>query len=246
MAASGGQAAGRRCVTLIAHRQRASFFPFAMKPLSAQDPDSGEAAQREVPSVQTLQIRELHHRMRNSLHLIACTLQLQSRQSSNAETRYALDTAARRIGSVARIHEHLYGSGLRGGEPARDYLASLLRDLRGALLDPGSLRTLRLAAGEAFVLDRETLISLGSIVAELVTNAVKYSTGDVDVTLAWHAGQVEVVVEDKGRGFPAGFDPVHDAGFGLRLAHHLCTASRGTLQIETNAGHGRVKAVLAR
>lgn len=184
--------------------------------------------------------------MRNSLHLIACALQLQSRQSDNAETRYALDAAARRIGSVARIHEHLYGSGLRGGEPARDYLASLLRDLRGALLDPGSTRTLRLADGEAFMLDRETLMSLGSIVAELVTNAVKYSSGDVDVTLAWRTGRVEVVVEDEGSGFPAGFDPAHDAGFGLRLVHHLCTASRGTLEIGTNAGHGRVKAALFR
>lgn len=215
-----------------------------MKPLADKQPEYEDAPQPETPTVQALQIRELHHRMRNSLHLIACTLQLQSRQSGNAETRHALDAAARRIDSVARIHEHLYGNGLRGGQPAKDYLASLLSDLRGALLDPGSARALRLASSEVFVLDSEMLVSLGSIVVELVTNAVKCGTGDVEVALAWREGHVEVVVEEDGSGFPAGFDLARDAGFGLRLVQHLCAASGGNLTIGTNAGRASVKAVL--
>lgn len=220
-----------------------------MKPVSDPGPDSRkdsqqEDAQQEISSVQALQIRELHHRMRNSLHLIACALQLQSRQSGNAETKHALDIAARRINSVARIHEHLYGNGQRDDQPARDYLSSLLRDLHHALLGPGSARMLRLAPGAAFALDSETLASLGSIVAELVTNAVKYGNGNIDVTLAWHTGRVEVVVEDEGLGFPPGFDPARDAGFGLRLAHHLCSVSGGALTVDMDAGHGSIKAVL--
>lgn len=215
-----------------------------MNPRSDHQLDFRKDAQQEMPSVLALQIQELHHRMRNSLHLIACTLQLQARQSGNAETTHALDIAARRINSVARIHEHLYSNGPRGGQAARDYLSSLLQDLQHALLGPGAARTLCLAPGEAFVLDGDTLMALGSIVTELVTNAVKYSAGQVNVALVWHRGRVEVVVEDEGRGFPANFDLEHDAGFGLRLAHRLCAASGGTLSIERSAGHGSLKAVL--
>lgn len=182
--------------------------------------------------------------MRNSLHLIACTLQLQSRQADHAQTRHALDTAARRIDSVARIHEHLYGNGTHGGQPARDYLASLLQDLHDALLGPDNTRRLELTSGPAFALDSDMLVSLGSVVAELVTNAIKYSPGHVRVALAWQAGRIEILVEDEGRGFPPGFDPVRDAGFGLRLVHRLSTASGGTLTVDTQAGHGSVKVAL--
>ncbi|PLZ02697.1 hypothetical protein CY652_09175 [Burkholderia sp. WAC0059] len=221
-----------------------ALLSFAMNPPSDHRPDFAKIPQDEAQSVQALQLREVHHRMRNSLHLIACTLQLQSRQSGNAETRHALDIAARRIDSVARVHEHLYGNGLRTGQLARTYVSSLLQDLQGALLDPASPRTLCLAPGEAFSLDSDALLSLGSIVTELVTNAVKYSAGRVRVALAWGAGRVEILVEDEGSGFPPGFDPARDAGFGLRLVHHLCTASGGTLTIDTKAGHGSAKAVL--
>ncbi|QBR03596.1 sensor histidine kinase [Paraburkholderia pallida] len=244
VSASSDEATDRHRVTPAASSPRASFFPFAMKPVSDSPADSRKDSPQEISSIQALQIRELHHRTRNSLHLIACTLQLQSRQSSNAEARHALDVAARRINSVARIHEHLYDNGQCDYQPARDYLSSLLQDLHHALLGPGSARMLCLAPGEAFVLDSDTLVSLGSIVAELVTNAVKYSRGNVNVTLAWQTGQLEVVVDDEGSGFPAGFDPARDAGFGLRLAHHLCTGSGGTLTIDTSAGHGSIKAVL--
>lgn len=225
-------------------QQQASFFPVAMKPGLDPRPESRNEPPSDAPSIQTLQMQELHHRMRNSLHLIACTLQLQSRQADHAQTREALDTAARRIDSVARIHEHLYASSALGGQPARDYLASLLRDLHAALLGPDSTRRLELTSGPAFTLDSDMLVSLGSVVAELVTNAVKYSPGHVRVTLTACADRTEILVEDEGRGFPAGFDPVRDAGFGLRLIHRLSAASGGALTVDTQAGHGSVRVAL--
>lgn len=207
-------------------------------------PNAGAGLQHEKSTIQAVQTREIHHRMRNSLHLIACTLQLQARKSVHAEARQALEGAARRIDSIARVHEHLYGSGRRDGQPARDYLSSLLRDLQGALLAPDSTRKLLLAPGDVFALDDERLMSLGSIVTELVTNAVKYGTGHVLVALAWYDGRIEIRVEDEGHGFPVGFDVLRDAGFGLWLVHHLCAVSGGALAIDRSTGRASVKAVL--
>lgn len=228
----------------VDHLTPVPLLAFAMDPLSDHHPDLAKILWDEAQSVQALQLREVHHRMRNSLHLIACTLVLQSRQSGNAETSHALDIAARRIDSVARVHEHLYDGGPGTGQPARTYVSSLLRALQGALLEPENSRTLCLAPGEAFSLDSDALLSVGSIVTELVTNAVKYGAGQVCVALMQSAGRIEVLVEDEGKGFPPDFDPARDAGFGLRLVHHLCISSGGALTINTKTERGGVKAVL--
>ncbi|MGH8778162.1 sensor histidine kinase [Paraburkholderia sp.] len=207
---------------------------------SPNDPDPRD----DDTSMHVLQMREVHHRVRNSLNLISCTLQLQARQSGSEEVRRALTLAVERIDSLARIHGHLYGHDAPHERDAVPYLENLVRDLQAALLSPHDERRLELLSTEPFSVRDDALMSIGSIVTELVTNAIKYGTGDIAVSARRTPEQVTIVVEDGGRGFPADFDATVDAGFGLRLVNHLCARSAGAMTIDRAAGRGRVVACL--
>ena len=195
-------------------------------------------------ALHVLQMREVHHRVRNSLNLISCTLQLQARQSDSEEVRRALAIAVDRIDSLARIHGHLYGHDQQRTRDAFPYLENLARDLHDALLSPHDARRIELLPSEPFTVSDDEMMSLGSIVTELVTNAIKYGTGDIAVSVRRTPEYVSIVVENEGRGFPSTFNRTIDAGFGLRLVNHLCTRSGGEMTIEPSPTRGRVVARL--
>ncbi|MFL9874954.1 sensor histidine kinase [Paraburkholderia megapolitana] len=199
-------------------------------------------APNDDATLHVLQMREVHHRVRNSLNLISCTLQLQARQSDSEEVRRALSIAVERIDSLARIHGHLYGHDQQRTRDALPYLENLVRDLHDALLSPLDARRIELLPSERFTVSDDEMMSLGSIVTELVTNAIKYGTGDIAVGVQRTPAYVSIVVENEGRGFPSTFNRATDAGFGLRLVNHLCTRSGGEMAIEPSPTSGRVVA----
>lgn len=215
-----------------------------MNEMTNIDSSNDPSPRDDEASMHVLQMREVHHRVRNSLNLISCTLQLQARQSDSEEVRRALTLAVERIDSLARIHGHLYGHDAPRERDVVPYLESLVRDLQAALLSPHDERCLELLSTEPFSVRDDALMSIGSIVTELVTNAIKYGSGDIAVSARRTPEQVVIVVEDGGRGFPTDFDQAADAGFGLRLVNHLCVRSAGSMTIEPAAGRGRVVARL--
>lgn len=187
-----------------------------------------------------LQLREIHHRIRNSLNLICCTLQVQGLRSGNQDTRRALSMAADRINSLARVQGLLDGQGGRRRTGLDQYAANLLCDLEAMLIDPDDGRSVRLIHADAVQLQEDELALLGSIVTELVTNAVKYGAGDVAVSMHRSDSNVVLTVEDEGGGFPSGFDFASAGGLGLRLVRQLCLRAAGTVSIDHSATHGKV------
>lgn len=226
-----------------ADRFNERLLPFAMKLPVDRDVKLYSSLPNRRSSLLSLELQEQHHRMRNSLHLIASDLLLRSRRTANVEAREALAAAARQLDSVCRTHEYLYQNSLNINQLAREYISALLKDLTVALLGNESPRKLTLIPGHEFGLNGDLLVTLGAIVVELVTNAVKYAVGNVQISLERHAGRLEVRVEDEGTGFPAGFN-LGDTGFGFRLVRRLCSDYEGLLFINTNLAYGSVVAVL--
>jgi two-component sensor histidine kinase len=63
-----------------------------------------------------------------------------------------------------------------------------------------------------------TAIPLGFIASELITNAVKYGTGRITVSLQHNSEKgYALAVSNDGPGLPAGFDPVDQKGLGMRI-----------------------------
>jgi len=193
-------------------------------PLFDAKPASGEASWAEIEAAET------HHRVANSLTLVAGLLRMQAsalakggpKLSSNACAEILLEAAAR-IETVGRLHGGLaHTGGLR--------LAAVVRDAAEAtvasLARPGQMR-LRLKIDEDCAAPSQLTLPIVLAVGELVTNSIKYAhpagvEGDIEVRCGRDAaGALEIAVSDDGVGLPEGFDPMVSSGLGLRLVRVL-------------------------
>jgi len=92
-----------------------------------------------------------------------------------------------------------------------------------------------------FTLDVKKMSSLGIIVNELITNAMKYAFKDqnrgvISITLTAADGSILLTVEDNGRGLPPGFDLKEAGGFGLMLVKMLSDQFGGNVAINGSNG----------
>ena len=184
-----------------------------------------------------LLMREVHHRVRNSLQLVRTMLDLQSRGAS-AETRAQLEGAAGRIMSIAAVHQRLYEGGSVAEGDAVLYLQGLLGDMQAMVDEYGESRTIELEMSP-MRLPGDNLTPLGLIVTELVTNSVKYGAGRVLVRVERTETGLLIVVEDEG----AGFSPAQPGrgGLGMRLVTALAKGDTSkSVRIDNSIPHGRI------
>ena len=189
-----------------------------------------------------LLMREVHHRVSNSLQLVRTMLGLQARTAPE-ETREQLDRAAGRIMSIAAVHRRLYEGGSVTDGDVVLYLTGLLDDLREMIADIEG-RSIELDAAP-MTLPADSLTPLGLIVSELVTNAVKHGQGRIRVKVARTGDGVEVSVEDGGAGFAPGWEEAGRRGLGIRLVTSLAKGDpKHAIRIDREADGGRVVVVL--
>ena len=172
--------------------------------------DAKEAAIQQ----QALMAREIDHRVKNSLQLVASLLVLQSREAQ-PDVAEQIQAAARRVSSIARLHEHLYSTETAETINARDYLTRLAVDL-ASLLPGGEPSTVEV---DVIDLDLPTdrIVAIGLIVNELATNAAKQGATRVAVTLKYDGGDRVLTVANNGNNLPAGFDLHKSKGLGLKV-----------------------------
>jgi len=87
--------------------------------------------------------------------------------------------------------------------------------------------------------DREALIF--RVAQEAIRNAAKHADpSTISVRVGDGRGQIELAVEDDGRGLPveSGADPADERHFGLRLVRDLAASAGGTVEIESEPGEG--------
>lgn len=177
---------------------------------------ASEAAQAEVRAARDrfealavereLLLREMNHRVANSLQIITSLLGVQGAASPSPEVKAALTSACSRVAAVARVHRRLDTSEQITAVAADQYLLSLLNDLQVSSRQDSRGIILMLAA-EPFQVDPDRAVAMGMIVSELIINAAKYAypsgEGPVRVGLRLDDGRVHLTVEDDGVGFAA-------------------------------------------
>jgi two-component sensor histidine kinase len=182
---------------------------------------------------------ELQHRSRNNLQIISSSIAMQMSRTRNAEIREALQSVSDRIMSVGRLDHLLHGPGSGGTVDLHTYLESLTEDLSLSL---AAQRPVTLSCkADSHTLDRETASMLGIAVNELVTNALKHAfpggvAGNIGIRVCAIDGELELAVEDNGRGCP----PESVSGTGWRLLRSLISKHKGRLSVEDAAPGCRV------
>ncbi len=185
-----------------------------------------------------LLMQEVHHRMKNSLATVqALLLLLQAKAIALPEIAQQLLEAAGRVHTFGGMHEHLYRTGAASHVNVAAYLQDLVDDQQTAFASTLESRTIILEADSA-PWPSFGAPTLGLIVVELVTNALKYGKGAVKVTFRIEDGEWLLTVEDEGQDLPADFASSHSKGFGMRLVDRLLQGqTRGVLEIDRTRGH---------
>ena len=199
----------------------------------------------EAAAAKDLLVAEVHHRVKNSLQLVQSLLGLQAR-AADGEAAVQLAESAARVRTIAALHDRLYRANAGLEMAVVPYLEGLAADLRDSLAPAPDDRDIRLEADPATWAAAD-LTTLGLVLTELVTNALKYGKGNITVTFRQPpGGQAVLVVEDEGPGMPADFDPARSRGLGMRLVTGLLSGHGGSLQVDRDSAHTRFVAWLPR
>ncbi|OAV43998.1 sensor histidine kinase [Lewinella sp. 4G2] len=187
-------------------------------------------------------IREIHHRVKNNLQLVSSLLSLQSRYLEDEGAVAALKMGNSRVRSMALIHQRLYlEDEVNTRVNAKDYFEKLADELVGNLSGPGRDLSLSVRV-ENLDLDIDTIIPLGLIANELLTNALKYAwaegqPGHLVLALSQVPGedQLRLIVEDDGVGIKG--DPVENpSSFGYLLISSLVGQLEGKIEVNSEGG----------
>jgi len=166
-------------------------------------------------------LREVNHRVANSLSLVASMVRMQAATVSDPTARSALEETQNRISAVAGVHRHLYTSENVGEVDLGAYLSHLAGELADSLAGSGSRPRVEFSL-DPVIIKTDKAVSLGVMVGELVTNAFKYAypqgeTGAVRVLAErLDDGRIQVSVEDDGVGW-AGEGATKGTGLGLKV-----------------------------
>ncbi|AWK87794.1 sensor histidine kinase [Azospirillum thermophilum] len=200
------------------------------------------AERDEALGKKDLLVREVHHRVKNSLQVVSSLLTLHGQTVGDAALRAQLEEAGRRVQAISDIHQLLYRADDVRVIPFHDYLAALCRELERSALCRGQSWHLDLSV-DPVEMPTDQAIPLGLIANELVMNALKHGypqeggagngAKPILVRMTRVGGHaVRLAVADRGVGLPEGFDWRRSRSLGMRLVHALSGQLGTRLEIE--------------
>ncbi len=187
-----------------------------------------EEGLRAAVEEKAMLLREVQHRVKNNLAVIASQLYLQSTYATDSATIQMLHEMRDRVRSMALVHEILYESANPATLDAAVYIRALADHLVRSYRSPLIRVALDLDV-EPLQLPIDQAIPCGLVLTELLTNCMKHAFApgmDGRVTVALGRGGdgcVRLDVRDSGSGLPAEFDAASTPTLGLRLVRTLAS-----------------------
>jgi PAS domain S-box-containing protein len=185
----------------------------------------------------TVLLKEVHHRVKNNLAVIAGLLGMQSDGMDNDLARTALAESQQRVLSMALIHEFLYATENLDRVDFGEYVSQLATELfAGYSIEPGRI-VLDIDA-EQIDLSIHRAIPCGLILNELLSNSLKYAfpnggIGRITIRFGRAAtGELSMSCQDDGIGMPKGVDWRRRQSLGLRIIGILAKQIGGTIELE--------------
>ncbi|MEL6349579.1 MAG: histidine kinase dimerization/phosphoacceptor domain -containing protein [Myxococcota bacterium] len=200
------------------------------------------AAEEQLESeleTQAILLREIHHRVKNNLNLIAGLLQLQSHAADDPIVREALAQSERRVSAIALVHRGIYQNAELAAVDLSRYLSGLIHNL---MLSTGIDDRVQVKLAVDGVLPLEKAVPFALILSELITNAFKHAFPvgrhgvlSVQLSLPDGDGARQLIVEDDGIGLP---DEEKGGTLGMELVRLLAMQLHGSVNAENRPGGG--------
>ena len=186
-------------------------------------------------------LKEIHHRVKNNLQIIASLLDLQSDLLTDPQVLSAFTESQNRIRSMALIHEQLYQSADLMRIDFGKYINDLVYSLFNAY-ESHSYGIISTIEVDEIPLNVDAAIPCGLILNELVSNCLKHAFpsrhhGEIHITLRPEKdGQLTLIVRDDGTGFPDNLDFRETESLGLQLVCILTDQLKGSITLNRNRG----------
>lgn len=192
------------------------------------------ARSNELAEERSLLIREIHHRVGNSLALVASLLRLHRSGSAGADASAVLKDAEARVLAISKVQANLYANDQVKSVALDNYLGALISDLKGSIED----RQVELnLTAQPMSMDHDRAIALGLIATELILNSKKHAfplgKGRITVLLEpGEAGLSRLTVADDGVGTNVG-NGSNSTGVGSKIIAAM--AGKLNAQISTDS-----------
>ena len=176
-------------------------------------------------------MKEVNHRVQNSLQLVSAFLSLQARAANDATVSEHLSEARRRLSAVALVHRRLYSDDQVEVVDLARYLDDLCKEMKTSMgADWGEDITINLTP---MLIATDRAVNVGLILTELIINANKYAyggaSGPMMITLEQFRQRFRLIVADRGAGKSAA-----RVGFGTRMLGAMVEQLGGTLEETSN------------
>ncbi len=181
-------------------------------------------------------LKEIHHRVKNNLLVVASLLDLQAEHLQDDAIAKTFEDSQHRIYSMALIHEKLYQSKQLDKVDLSEYLETLAQQLVISLEDHRPIRLIFDLLQSVFV-NVETAVPCGLIVNELICNSFEHafphaSEGIICLSVVQSPeGEVTIVIADNGVGLPQHIDFRNTESLGLQLVCLLTKQLGGEIQL---------------
>ncbi|MEG4576536.1 PAS domain S-box protein [Microcoleus sp. N3A4] len=186
-------------------------------------------------------LKEIHHRVKNNLCVVASLLELQSNTVADPQLSKMFEESQNRLNSMALIHEKLYRSTNLAQINFGEYLEDLVSNLFHSY-NISDNRILLQVLAEPISLNLETATPCGLIANELVSNTLKHAfpdgaTGTVSVECYQTSDrEIHLFVKDNGIGFPQNLDFRKTNSMGFQVVCTLTEQLEGTIELSTQIG----------
>ena len=198
--------------------------------------DEAEEKLKEANDRLGVLLKEVNHRVANSLQLVSAMVTMQSRSLSDERAIEALDDTNRRIQAIAQVHRSLYTSDDVESVSIDEYLAAIIAELEESWSTPEAPRHIRLEA-DPVRLKTDKAVNLGVIVNELVSNSCKYAypedqSGEIRVAFRSSGENAyQLVIEDDGCGMSPDEAP-KGTGLGSKLIQAMASSLKGKVEYD--------------
>ncbi len=130
----------------------------------------------EANKTQKLLLKEVHHRVKNNLNLIASILGLQKNLLKDETAKYLLEQNKHRVESIALLHNILYKNNLLDSTDTKLYLNSLIDNI----IKSSSNNNIKIMTDiQQIRLSMNSMLQLGIILNEMLTNSLKHNINEI-------------------------------------------------------------------